>query len=103
MLLTSLWSYSRPWSGPLVRPVFNADGISAFEIDGVASAPQLVVGNTQGIPGENLAAWNETLTRAERAGVRIIGVCPAVEDLSGPSPILSNHTRAMVAFVLARF
>lgn len=87
------------WSGPRVRPVFNSQGLSALEIDGVLSAPGVLVGNTQGGLVDNWADWAVELESAGSAGVRIFGICPSGTDL-GPVVQLSAHTRSMIDMVL---
>jgi hypothetical protein len=83
-----------------VRPAFNSWGISAIEIDGSATAPHFLVGNTQGGLDDDYAAWAIELKHAADSGVRIFGICPSGEDLLGPTVQLSNHTRQMVERVL---
>ena len=93
---------ARPgWSGPTVTPVLNAAGVSGFSVDGAVSAPSFLVGNTQGGLDDDLAAWRVELLAARGAGVRLFGVCTDGTDLLGPVTVLSNRTRAMIAFVLS--
>jgi hypothetical protein len=89
------------WSGPRVRPVFNAFGISAIEIDGAATAPHFLVGNTQGGLDDDYSAWAIELKHASDSGVQIFGICPDGTDLLGPNVQLSNKTRSMVDRILA--
>ena len=90
------------WSGPTVRPVWNAHGVSAFSVDGAASAPGFLVGNTQGGLDDDWPSWAVELQHGRQAGVRIFGVCTDGSDLlSFPQVQLSNHTKQMVARVLA--
>lgn len=90
------------WTGPSVEPVWNAAGVSALSIDGQASAPGFLVGNTQGGLKDDWAAWDVELRHAAAAGVRIFGICTDGSDLlSQPEVMLANHTRQMVDRVLA--
>ena len=91
------------WTGPHIRPVFNAQGLSALSIDSMISAPGFIVGNTQGGLKDKWANWAVELESAKAAGVRIVGVCPAGQDLCGPEVQLSDHTRSMINRVLASF
>jgi hypothetical protein len=95
-------SSAAAWSGPEVRPTWNAHGVSALSIDGELSAPGFIVGNTQGGLHDDWAAWEVELTHAAAAGVRIFGICTDGSDLlSFPDAVLTNHTRQMVERVLA--
>ena len=86
----------------MVRPIWNANGVSALSIDGQISAPGFIVGNTQGGLADDWAAWQVELTQAAAAGVRIFGICIDGSDLlSFPEAVLTNHTRQMVERVLA--
>ena len=91
------------WTGPAIKPVFSQQGgVAALSIDGKVSAAGWLVGNTQGGLDDNFASWEAEITHAAKAGVRIFGICPDGQDLLGhPTPLLSNHTRAMVERVLA--
>ena len=89
------------WSGPDVRPVWNAHGVSGLSVDGEVSAPGFLVGNTQGGLADDWAAWKVELTNAAAAGVKVFGICTDGSDLlSFPDVVLANHTRQMVALVL---
>ena len=90
------------WTGPEIKPVFSQQGgVAALSIDGKVSAAGWLVGNTQGGLDDNFANWEAEITHAAKAGVRIFGICPDGQDLLGqPTPVLSNHTRAMALRVL---
>ena len=60
------------WTGPHIRPVFNAQGLSALSIDSMISAPGFIVGNTQGGLKDEWANWAVELESAKAAGVRIV-------------------------------
>ena len=45
------------WSGPDVRPVFSAGGISGLSINGAVGAATWLVGNTQGGLDDDFASW----------------------------------------------
>ena len=49
------------WSGPVVRPVFSAGGISGLSINGAVGAATWLVGNTQGGLDDDFLSW-EVLT-----------------------------------------
>ena len=90
------------WSGPSVWPTWNAQGVSAFSIDGAKSAPGFLVGNTQGSLDDDWPSWAVELQHGRKAGLRIFGVCPDGSDLLRlPQAQLSNHTKQMVSRVLA--
>ena len=71
------------WSGPRVAPAFTPSGVAAITIDGVASAPSYLVGNTQGGLDDDLPAWRVELLHAREAsgdewhGVMITSTPPA--------------------------